>query len=196
MFIRTTLICLMLMAVPYPASATAYDGLESFEIKSFSGNEFASFVEIFSEMRGPLRVRIMEDRKTGFEEADPLEYVTKLKGEKDVKKMLKKHGMKWEEFVGLMGNVLIAYMSIQPDKTKAAIVKRMADYGLALSDDQIPAEYRDVIRQFVKTDAGSQIAAMALEFIVQVPEQNIAIVRDNKLTLDKMFYTRFWKDRI
>ncbi len=184
------------LSVGVVASDAGIPGLESFRLRPFSGNEFYSFVEVFSEMRGPLRVQILKDRKTNFADADPLKYVMKIKGEKDVKRMLKKHGLSWDGFTELMGNVLIAYMSVQPDKTKAAIVKKIADYGLTMSDDQIPPEYRDVVREFIKTDSGASMAAMALEFIVQIPEQNVEIVKGQKLTLDKMFYTRFWKDNI
>jgi len=189
-------VLLLALSFDVATSDAGIPDLESFRLRPFSANEFYSFVEVFSEMRGPLRVQILKDRKTDFADADPLKYVMKIKGEKDVKRMLGKHGLSWDGFTELMGNVLIAYMSVQPDKTKAAIMKQIADYGLEMSNDQIPPEYRDVVREFIRTDAGASMAVMALGFIVQIPEQNVEIVKGKKLTLDKMFYTRFWKDKI
>ena len=170
--------------------------LENFRVAGFTHNQFRVFVETFAEMRGPLRKLILKDRKTGFEDADPLKYVTKLKGEKDVKKMLKKHDMDWAGFTDLFGNIMLAYFSIQPDVTKVALIKELSEYGLAMSEDQIPKEYQGTIREVLKTDQGAALANMALEYFLKIPEQNVAIVKENKITLDKMFYTRFWKDRI
>jgi hypothetical protein len=170
--------------------------LESFKIRPITGNEFYSFVEIFGEMRGPLRSQILKDRKKDFEDVDPLKYVMKLKGEKDVVKMLKKYEMDWAGFTDLFGNVMLAYFSIQPDVTKVALIREMADYGLSMSEDQIPREYRDLVKGILKTEEGAALANIALDYFLSIPEQNVAIVKENKLTLDKMFYTRFWKDEI
>lgn len=170
--------------------------LEDFKVRPFTGNEFYSFVEIFGEMRGPLRSQIMKDRKTDFEKADPLKYVMKVKDEKDVKKMLKKYDLTWDGFTDLFGNVLLAYFSIQPDVTKVALIKELAGYGLSMSEDQIPAEYRGVVQEVLKTNEGAAMANIALEYFLRVPEGNIAIAKENRITLDKMFYTRFWKDEI
>lgn len=170
--------------------------LESFKIRPITGNEFYSFIEIFGEMRGPLRSQILKDRKKDFENVDPLKYVMKLKGEKDVKKMLKKYDMDWAGFTDLFGNVMLAYFSIQPQVTKVALIKELADYGLSMSEDQIPREYRDLVKGILKTDDGAALANIALEYFLNIPEQNVTIVKEHKLTLDKMFYTRFWKDKI
>jgi len=197
MFRKTLIACFILMGIAHAAGAEiAGMDLESFRIRPITGNEFYSFVEIFGEMRGPLRKEILKDRKKDFEDVDPLKYVMKLKGEKDVKKVLKKYKMDWAGFTELFGNVILAYFSIQPDITKVALIREMAGYGLAMSEDQIPREYREVVDSVLKTDEGAALANVALDYFLQVPEQNVAIVKENKLTLDKMFYTRFWKDKI
>ncbi|MBN1282347.1 MAG: hypothetical protein JXA24_01060 [Proteobacteria bacterium] len=199
MIIRRAFLIALMVLIPVAAlggSDPSMPSLESFSIRPITGNDFRSFVEVFSEMRGPLRSEILKDRKTEFESADPLKYVAKIKGEKDVKKMLKKHALTWDGFSELMGNVVLAYFSIQPQETKASLIRRLADYGLEMNQAQIPPEYRDVIRQFMKTDQGSAIAAMALDFVLQIPEENVAMARENKRTLDAMFYTNLWKDRI
>lgn len=193
------LIMAILLLLPMAAQATdapVMPSLESFRIRPMTANEFRSFVEVFSEMRGPLRSEMMKDRKTDFEGADPLKYVMKIKGEKDVQKMLKKHDLSWDQFTELMGNVVLAYFSIQPDKTKIGLVRQLADYGLAMNEEQIPEQFRETVRDFIKTDEGAALAAMALDFFLQVPEQNIALVKENRRTLDATFYTRFWKDKI
>ena len=197
MFRRAAVFLSLIMLISHVASAQI-EGmkLESFKIRPITGNEFYSFVEIFGEMRGPLRSQILKDRKKDFEGVDPLKYVMKLKGEKDVKKMLKKYDMDWAGFTDLFGNVMLAYFSIQPQVTKVALIKELADYGLSMSEDQIPREYRDLVKGILKTDDGAALANIALEYFLNVPEQNIAIVKEHKLTLDKMFYTRFWKDKI
>ena len=110
--------------------------------------------------------------------------------------MLKKHGLDWDQFTELMGNVVLAYFSIQPEKTKAGLVRQLADYGLAMNEEQIPEQFRETVRDFIKTDEGAALAAMALDFFLQVPEQNVALVKENKRTLDAAFYTKFWKDKI
>jgi hypothetical protein len=165
-------------------------------VRPITGNEFNSFVEIFGEMRGPLRSQIMKDRKQNFEDADPLKYVMRISDEKDVQKALKKHGMDWSDFTDLFGNVLLAYFSIQSETTKVGLIKELASYGLAMSEEQIPAEYRDLVGAVLKTDEGAVMANMALEYFLHVPEGNVAIMEAHKITLDKMFYTRFWKDEV
>ncbi len=202
-FLRMTILRAVLIAFLTLVPAVALGGsdssmpsLESFRIRPITGNDFRSFVEVFSEMRGPLRSEMMRDRKTDFENADPLKYVMKIKGEKDVQKMLKKHGLDWDQFTELMGNVVLAYFSIQPEKTKAGLVRQLADYGLAMNEEQIPEQFRETVRDFIKTDEGAALAAMALDFFLQVPEQNVALVKENKRTLDAAFYTKFWKDKI
>lgn len=190
------MILLLLPVAAHAADAPELPSLEDFHIRSITGNEFYSFVEVFSEMRGPLRSEILKDRKTDFEKADPLKYVMKIKGEKDVQKMLKKHDLTWDTFTELMGNVVLAYFSIQPQATKASLIRRLADYGLEMDQSQIPPEYRDVIREFIKTEQGSAIASIALDLVLKIPEENTAIAKENKRTLDAMFYTNLWKDRI
>jgi len=194
---RATLLLLSIVLVSQAAYAqVAGMDLQSFKIRPITGNEFYSFVEIFGEMRGPLRSEILKDRKKDFEDVDPLKYVMKLNGDKDVKKMLKKYDMDWAGFTDLFGNVILAYFSIQPEVTKVALVKELADYGLSMSEDQIPSEYRELVRDILKTDQGAALANIALDYFLNVPEQNVKIVKEHKLTLDKMFYTRFWKDKI
>lgn len=165
-----------------------------FEIKQFSANEFYVFVKVFSEMRGPLRSEILKDRKTNFENADPLKYVNKVKDKKDVKKVLKDSNLTWDAFSSLMGNVLLGYFSVQSEKTKAAMLRQLASYGLFMEMEQIPQEYRPMVSEVIKTDAGSTLASAALEYVIEIPEENVRIVRDNKKDLDRMFYTKYWVD--
>jgi len=165
---------------------------EDFDIEAFTANQFYVFVKVFSEMRGPLRTEIMKDRKTDFENADPLKYVEKVREARDVKKALKENNLTWEDFRELMGNVLLGYFSVQPDKTKAAMLRQLASYDLFLEMDQIPEEMRPLVRDVVKTEAGSALASAALEYVIQVPEGNIEIVRKNQKDLDRMFYTKYW----
>jgi hypothetical protein len=187
---------LALIAMLNCSFSAGKSGFESFNVRPFSANEFYVFVKVFSEMRAPLRKQILKDSKTNFEDADPLKYVMKVKGEKDVKKMLKENDISWDAFTELMGNVVLAYFSIQPEKTKASLIRQLADYGLTMSDDQIPPEYQEVIRGIIKTDEGATMASAVLEFVLQIPEQNVTIAKENKLTLDKMFYTRMWRDKL
>lgn len=186
-------ICLFCL---FAFSAHAAVDMTSFKVRPITSKEFFDFIEVFGAMRGPLRVQILEDRKTDFEKADPLKYLQKIKGEKKVKNALKKNDLTWDGFMELTGNVLLAYYTVQPDETKIAIIRRLADYGLELDDAQIPPEYREIIREVIKTDAGAMMASVALDLFLQVPQENIDIVKRNKLTLDKQFYTRFWKDKI
>ncbi len=190
------LLLLMVMVFIFAPCSPAHAQLESFNVRTFTANEFYIFIKVFSEMRGPLRKEILKDRKTNFEEADPLKYIMKVKGDKDVTKMLKKHDLAWNAFTELAGNVILAYFSIQPQRTKASLIRQMADYGLTMSDDQIPPEYKELVSQVIKTDEGAAMAAMALEFVLQIPDQNVTIVKKDQLTLDKMFYTRFWSKKL
>lgn len=143
-----------------------------------------------------MRVEILKDRKTNFEDADPLKYVAKVKDAKDVKKILKEENVSWDQLNELMGNILLGYFSIQPDKTKAGLLKQLSSYGLAMSSDQIPPEYRQVVTDALKTDEGAALASAALEFIVQIPPENVDLAKKNSRQLDQIFYTRFWKDKL
>lgn len=193
--IRVSIAAIILLLSATAASA-ALPGGTDFNIRAYSANEFQEFVEVFSEMRGPLRSQILKDRKTDFESADPLAYVQKLKGEKDVQRMLEKHKLSWGAFQELMGNVVLAYFSVQPERTKASLIRQLAGYGLFLNMEQVPPEYRETVTQVLKTEAGSTLAALAMDMVVQIPEQNVAIVRQNQRTLDAMFYTRFWREAL
>lgn len=169
---------------------------EDFDIEAFTPNQFYVFVKVFGEMRGPLRSEIMKDRKTDFENADPLKYVEKIRKDKGVKKSLKANSITWEDFRELMGNILLSYFSIQPEKTKAAVLRQLASYDLFLEMDQIPEEMRPLIQDVLKTEAGSTLASAALDMIIQIPEGNIEIVKKNQKDLDRMFYTKYWKDEL
>lgn len=193
--LRVLIAVAMLQALAGAASAAIPAGAD-FNIRAYSANEFQHFVEVFSEMRGPLRSQILKDRKTDFESADPLAYVQKLKGEKDVQKMLEKHKLSWDAFQELMGNVVLAYFSVQPERTKASLIRQLAGYGLFLNMEQVPPEYRETVTEVLKTEQGSTLAALAMDMVVQIPEQNVAIVRQNQRTLDGMFYTRFWREAL
>lgn len=187
-----TVILVILLLTP----AVSYAGFDQFKIRPLKDGEFYTFVKVFSEMRGPLRVQIMKDAETNFENADPLKYVSKVKDDKDVKSILKKRKLNWDQFTELMGNILIGYYSIQPKTTKAALIRQLGDYGLSVSDAQIPPEYRQMVSDVLKTDEGAQLASMALDFVIRVPPKNVELAKKNKRTLDQMFYTKFWKDKI
>lgn len=168
----------------------------NFSIRKVSANEFDDFNVIFGEMRGPLRSEIMKDRKDDFENADPLKYLQKVKDDKDVKKILKKKGLTWEKFEELTANVMLAYFSIQPGKTKAALIRQLADYGLMMNVEGIPEEARPLVAEVLKTDEGATLAGMALEMFIQIPPENVALARTNEKTLDRAFYTKYWKDKL
>jgi hypothetical protein len=187
------LLLLIILSATIVVPSVSHAMLESFAIKPITSSGFRTFVKVFSEMRGPLRVRMLKDRKSNFKDADPLKYVMMVKDEKDVKKMLQKSKINWDQFTELMGNILLGYFSIQPDKTKAGLIKQLSEYGLGVSDSQIPAEYRQAVADILKTDEGASLASMALEFIIKIPPENIALAKKNKRTLDQLFYTRFWK---
>lgn len=165
---------------------------QTFEVRVCTPNDFYTFTKIFAEMRKPLRVEILKDRKTNFENADPLKYVAKIKEKKDVKESIASAGLTWEQFEELMGNILLAYFSIQPQKTKAAMIRQLADYGLI---PDVPDEYQQVVADFLKSSSGSELASMALDIAVQIPAENIAIAREKQGELDRFFYTKYWKDK-
>jgi len=187
---------IMIIVLVFSVARVAHGEVPGFTIKPFTGSQFRSFIEVFSEMRAPLRKQMMKDRKTDFENADPLKYIHKVQGNRRVKAVLKKHRMNWDSFMQLTGNVLLAYYTIQPQVTKVAIVRRLADYGLMYADDSIPPEYRPLIENFIKSDAGAVVAGLVLDLVLQVPPENIEKVAENRITLDKLFYTKNWRDLI
>lgn len=187
-------LAVVLITISIPISASAQ--YEYFAIRLVTEAEIYTFVKVFSEMRGPLRQEILKDKKTDFRDADPLKYVSKVKKKDDVVKTLRENGISWGQFNELMGNVLLAYLSIQPEKTKTALIRQLAGYGLMMSNDQIPAEYRPVIEEVLKTDEGAAMAGMALEFVVQIPPGNVELAKKNSRTLDQLFYTRLWRDKL
>lgn len=176
--------------------AISHAQLGDFNIRPITDADFYTFIKVFSEMRGPLRSEILKDSKTDFKKADPLKYVGRIKDNAGVQTVLKDNGLNWDGFNDLMGNILLGYFSIQPDKTKAGLLRQLSDYGLMMSSDQIPPEYQQVVKEALKTDEGAELAGMALEFIVQIPPENVALAKKNKRQLDQLFYTRFWKDRL
>ncbi len=186
----------LIFIVSFSHAQKGQAGMEEFSIRPFSPNDFYMFIKVFSEMRGPLRAEILKDKKTNFEDADPLKYVEKVKKDKSVKKALKASKISWSEFRELMGNILLAYYSIQPEKTKAAFLRQLAKYGLAIDSDQIPEEYRSVVKRMLQTEEGSVLAAVALDIIIQVPPQNVDIVRKNQKQLDRHFYTKYWTNEL
>lgn len=187
-------LAVVLITISIPISASAQ--YEYFAIRPVTEAEIYTFVKVFSEMRGPLRQEILKDKKTDFRDADPLKYVSKVKKKDDAVKTLRENGISWGQFNELMGNVLLAYLSIQPEKTKTALIRQLAGYGLMMSNDQIPAEYRPVIEEVLKTDEGAAMAGMALEFVVQIPPGNVELAKKNSRTLDQLFYTRLWRDKL
>lgn len=188
-------IVLAALALVLSAGASFAD-TDNFDVRPVSENEFYTFIKVFSEMRGPLRVRILKDASTQFENADPLQYVEMVKNEKDVKKMLKSSGLTWDKFRELMGNILLGYFSIQPNKTKAVLLRQLANYGLALDDSEIPDEYKPLVKEVLKSEEGAMLAGAALESFLEIPAENITLARNNQSQLDRMFYTKYWKDLI
>lgn len=170
--------------------------LSTFSIQPFDENQFTTFVHVFSDMRGPLRSEILKDHKEDFKNADPLKYVTKIKDNPKVQQSLKENDITWDQFTGLMGNIVLAYLNSQPQATKSAILQRLTDYGLGLSDDQIPAEYRTQIKTLITSPQGAALTSMILEHVMQIPTQNTAIVVAKSRTLDQLFYTRFWRGKL
>lgn len=184
--------CLVTLAFIVPLSSAIAE-MQSFEVRSYTSDEFYIFTKVFAEMRGPLRKEILKDKKTNFENADPLKYVMKIKEEKDVKRALAASNLTWNQFEGLMGNILLSYLSIQPQSTKSAIIKQIAGYGFIPG---VPQEYQPMVNEILKNDQGAALAAMAMELAIQIPEDNLALARKNERQLDRFFYTKFWKDKI
>ena len=162
----------------------------SFEVKPYTSNEFYSFTKIFGKIRGPLRNEILKNKATDFETADPFNYIMKLKGSRTVKKALVAQGMTWDAFQELMGNILLSYLSIQPQNTKVAIIRQMAGYGFIPG---IPEEYRPMVNELLKSKEGSDLAGMALEMALEIPEENLSLARKNEKQIDRFFYTKYWK---
>ncbi len=189
---KLTLILLVAIACAVPLTA-AISEEPSFEVKPYTANEFYAFTKIFGEIRGPLRSQILKDKAADFETADPFNYIMKLKDSKDVKKALAVEGMTWNGFQELMGNILLSYLSIQPQKTKSAIVRQMAGYGFIPG---LPEEYRPMLNELLKSKEGSDLAGMALEMALEIPEENIALARKNEKQIDRFFYTKYWKDKL
>ncbi len=189
---KTVVIVILVLAVFFSADVLSQNR-EMFKVRTVTKGEFYTFVKVFSEMRGPLRTEILKDKATDFKDADPLKYLMRVKGEKDVQKALKENKLSWDQFNELTGNILLGYFSNQPQNTKAMLLKQLSGYGLAMADDQIPPEYRPAVAELLKSDVGSMLAAMAIETILQIPEQNKELAKKNQRTLDQLFYTRFWK---
>jgi len=187
---------LILVVTIIASSSLAYAGFDTFKIRPITKKEFSTFIKVFSEMRGPLRVQIMKKMKTNFQNADPLAYVNQVKDEPDVQKALKKNKITWDGFTEIMANILLGYFSIQPEQTKAGLIRQLSTYNLMMANDQIPAEYQPMIQEVIKTDEGAALAGMALEMFIQIPPENVAIAKKNKRTLDQLFYTHFWKDKV
>jgi hypothetical protein len=122
--------------------------------------------------------------------------VTKIKDNPKVQQSLKDNGVSWDQFTALLGNIVLAYLTNQPQNTKAAILQRLAGYGLGLSDDQIPAAYRDQVKTLLSSPEGAALASFVLDQVVQVPTQNVAIVKVKNRTLDQLFYTRLWRGKL
>lgn len=170
--------------------------LSSFSIQPFDENQFYTFVKVFSDMRGPLRSQILKDHKEDFKDADPLKYVTKVKDDPKVQQVLKDNNLTWDQFTNLMGNVVLTYLSSQPQATKVAIIQKMSGYGLGLADDQIPENYRAQVKALLTSPEGASLAGFILDQVVQVPAQNMKIVTAKSRTLDQLFYTRLWRGKI
>lgn len=167
-----------------------------FSIHPITNGDYTTFVKVFGEMRGPLRSAILADSKTNFENADPLAYVTKVKDTRDVKKALKNASVTWEKFSDIMANLLLGYFSIQPEKTKVGLIKQLADYGLVMNMEQVPEQYRESITAALKTDQGAALAGSILDLVVQIPPESVAIAKEHQGDLDRMFYTKHWKDQL
>ena len=192
----TVMLLLFVVAGVGHAQAPVAVPLQPFTIEAFDENQFYQFVKVFSSMRGPLRSQILKDRKDDFKNADPLKYVTKIKDEPKVQAMLKDNNLTWNQFTMLMGNILIAYLNVQPKSTKLATMQRLADYGLGVSGDEIVNTHLEVLKTMPITPEGVALAGLLLDQIVKIPEQNINIVRKKSRTLDQLFYTRFWRGKL
>ena len=185
---------LVLVFFLFVSSVSAQIG--SFSLRPLTADEFYKFIKVFSEMRGPIRVEILKDKKTDFKDADPLKYLSAAKDNKDVKMALKKNGLSWADFSEILGNVLLGYFSIQPGHTKASLIRQLSGYGLQLSSDQIPLEYQGIIQEALKTEEGSALASIAIDQFLQIPEENKKLAKKNKRQLDQLFYTNLWENKI
>lgn len=194
--LKTIIVTLLLTCTTTMAAHAQMPELSSFAITPFDENQFTKFVKVFSDMRGPLRSEILKDHKTDFKDADPLKYVAKVKDDPKVQSTLKDNNLTWDQFTSLMGNILLAYLSNQPQTTKAAILQKMSGYGLGLADDQIPENYRSQIKALIASPEGAALASFVLDQVVQVPAQNLAIVKVKNRTLDQLFYTRLWRGKL
>lgn len=190
-FLSVVLTCIVTMAVH-----AQMPELSSFGIAPFDENQFTKFVKVFSDMRGPLRSEILKDHKTDFKDADPLKYVAKVKDSPKVQATLKANTLIWDQFTSLMGNILLAYLNNQPQNTKVAILQKLSGYGLGLADDQIPEQFRDQVKTLLTSKEGAALAGFVLEQVVQIPAQNMAIVKAKNRTLDQLFYTRLWRGKL
>lgn len=189
-FVLAVLTTLCFLAAPSSAQTP------NFAIRVFSENEFSTFTKVFGEMRGPLRSQILADRKTDFESADPLKYIMKVKDDRGVKKALSSAGLTWDRFEELLGNILLAYLGIQPQKTKQATIRQLAEYGLFMDLKDIPEEYRPLVTNILKTEEGAGFASAAFDLVVQIPPENVAIVRRHEKDLDRAFYTKHWRNAL
>lgn len=192
--LKSVLVALFFICIVV-ATAHAQE-LSSFAIQPFDENQFTKFVKIFSDMRGPLRSEILKDHKTDFKDADPLKYVAKVKDEPKVLSALKDNNLTWDQFTSLMGNILLAYLNNQPQKTKVTILQQMSGYGLGLADDQIPEQFRDQFKALMASPSAAALAGIMLDQVVQIPAQNAAIAKTKNRTLDQLFYTRLWRGQL
>ncbi len=183
-------------AIAAPKKATTSDeSLASFALRPISENDYALFVKVFGEMRGPLRAQIIKDRGD-LKTADALAYLMRIKNDRGVRTALKESKITWAPFIGLTGNIVIAYMSIQPQATKAEMLRRLSSYGMTLATTSVPPEYQKSIEQALASDQGAAIANMALEFAIQIPPENIALAKRHEKDLDRFFYTKHWRNAL
>lgn len=194
--LKSILIAVLLACTLTATAQAQIPELSSFAITPFDENQFYTFVKVFSDMRGPLRSEILKDHKTDFKDADPLKYVAKIKDDPKVQSTLKANALTWDQFTGLMGNILIAYLNNQPQNTKAVILQKLSGYGLGLADDQIPEQFRDQVKSLIASPEGAALASFVLDQVVKIPAQNMAIVKAKNRTLDQLFYTRLWRGKL
>lgn len=194
--LKSILVAVIITCTMTAAAHAQIPELSSFAITPFDENQFTAFVKVFSDMRGPLRSEILKDHKTDFKAADPLKYVTKVKDDPKVQATLKSNNLTWDQFTGLMGNILLAYLNNQPQNTKSAILQKLSGYGLGLADEQIPEQFRGQIKALIASPEGAALASFVLDQVVQIPEQNTSIVKTKNRTLDQLFYTRLWRGKL
>lgn len=194
--LKSILVALLLTCTVTTAVHAQIPALSSFDITPFDENQFTKFVKVFSDMRGPLRSEILKDHKTDFKDADPLKYVAKVKDDPKVQSTLKANNLTWDQFTSLMGNILLAYLNNQPQNTKVSILQKLSGYGLGLADEQIPEQFRSQIKALIASPEGAALASFVLDQVVQIPAQNTAIAKIKNRTLDQLFYTRLWRDKL